>query len=186
MNIVFEGLPGAGKSTIIQVLQLELDNSIVLNEFLDNIQGDNRDIEYFLTNERMKYEIMKGKKNDFCLVDRFWQSTLVYNAVSCGATNLEELKSLYKILYKDQVFEDYTYVYLRVPSNISLIRHTNVGIDDCIWFNKSFNQKALYIYDMIYENIQEFSPSCNSKYKLDTKEQDFDTIFKTLRSILKS
>jgi len=187
MNVIFEGLPGAGKSTTINLIKNTWTGKkvVVLSEFMENVQGDKRDIEYFLANEEMKYNIMKQSHDDLCLCDRFWQSTLVYNAVSCNANTLDELRSLYRIIYKDKVFKEDVYVYLYVPSYVSLARHTNVGEDECLWFNSTFNKKAERIYDLLYHNIEMFRPSLKLKIKVDTHTNDLHSTEKLITSFLK-
>ena len=70
MNIVFEGLPGAGKSTLISEL-IKDKNGVLLGEFCEGVTGTLGDIEYFINNEKKKNEIMKSSpSNQICYVDR--------------------------------------------------------------------------------------------------------------------
>ncbi|MNC00977.1 thymidylate kinase [compost metagenome] len=188
LNVIFEGLPGAGKSTVIAAIQRTTENGqlLVLDEFLNHIPGDPRDIAYFLNNEAEKNERMKGRASGMVLCDRLWQSTLVYNAVACNVQSPDELLSLQKIIYKNKTFEDYIYVYLSLPSSMSLSRHSNTGMDDCIWFNPTFNSRAQYIYEMLYDNLERFSPNVISKIRIQTDQKTEKQVLAEIIGFLES
>ena len=171
MNIVFEGLPGAGKTTLISALMKD-KNGIILGEFCDGVEGRLGDIEYFVNNEKKKDEIMRSNPgNRVCCVDRLWQSTLVANAVICGVTEKKELKDLYKIIYKGYEFENYVYVFLDMPSEISLARNVNSEeVRKCMWFDELFNKKAYGMYHLLYENLEYVIDKEVSKIRIDTRE----------------
>lgn len=171
MNIVFEGLPGAGKSTLISALMKD-KNGIVIGEFCDGIAGTLGDIDYFVNNEKKKNEIMKrSRSTQICCTDRFWQSTLIANAVICGVTTKSELRELYNIIYKGYVFEDYLYVFLDIPSEISLLRNENSEeVRQCMWFNKIFNEKAYNMYHLLYDNIDYILKKKVHKILIDTQK----------------
>ena len=154
MNIVFEGLPRAGKSTLISEF-IKDKNGVLLGEFCEGVTGTLGDIEYFINNEKKKNEIMKSSPlNQICYVDRLWQSTLVANAVICDVTTKNELRDLYNIIYKGYDFEDYIYVFLDIPSEISLRRNVNSEeVRQCMWFDELFNKKAYKMYHLLYEHL---------------------------------
>lgn len=171
MNIVFEGLPGSGKSTLISALT-RYKNATIIGEFCDGIAGTLGDIDYFINNEKKKNEIMRtSSQNHICYVDRFWQSTLVTNAVICGVKTKRELRELYNIIYKGYTFEEYIYVFLDIPSEISLSRNKNSEeVRQCMWFNNLFNKKAYNMYHLLYDNIDYILKRKVRKILIDTQK----------------
>lgn len=171
MNIVVEGLPGAGKTTLISTL-LKNKSGIILEEFCEGVDGKLGDIEYFVNNEKMKNEIMKSCSGDqICCVDRLWQSTLVANAVICGVTSENELKALYNIIYKGYNFENYIYVFLDISSEISLLRNVNSEeVRQCMWFDELFNQKAYKMYHLLYDYLEYVTDKEVHKILIDTQK----------------
>lgn len=187
MNIVFEGLPGAGKSTLISKL-MHAENGIMLGEFCKDVLGTFGDIEYFLNNEKIKNEWMSQTKNDeICCVDRFWHSTVVANAVSCGVQSVEELKSLYDIIYKGYEFEEYVYIFLDIPSTLSLLRNENSPeAKQCMWFQEVFNQKAYKIYHMLYDHLELFTNHNVCKIKFDSKQVSVDEELQCIKKMIQT
>lgn len=175
MNIVFEGLPGSGKSTLISKV-MHVQKGMILGEFCKDALGTFGDIEYFVNNEKKKNEWMRQTKNDeICCLDRFWHSTLVANAVSCGVESLEELKSLYDIIYKGYEFEEYVYIFLDISSELSLSRNENLlEAKQCMWFQEVFNQKAYKMYHRLYDNLELFTSHKICKIKLDSMQYNVE------------
>lgn len=171
MNIVFEGLPGAGKSTLISALMKDKCGRI-LGEFCDGVEGTLGDIDYFINNEKKKNEIMKSSPRDqICCIDRLWQSTLVANAVICGVATKSELRDLYNIIYKGYDFEDYIYVFLDIPSKLSLQRNVNSEeVRQCMWFDRLFNEKAYKMYHLLYNHMDYVLDKEVSKIIIDTQK----------------
>lgn len=171
MNIVFEGLPGAGKSTLISAL-MKYKSGMILGEFCEGVAGTLGDIEYFINNEKKKNEIMSSSPRDqICYVDRLWQSTLVANAVICGVDTKTELRDLYKIIYKGYDFVDYVYVFLDIPSELSLQRNVNSEeVRQCMWFDELFNEKAYKMYHLLYNHMDYILNKEVRKISIDTQK----------------
>ncbi len=74
MLVVLEGLPGAGKSTVLRKLA-ELDGVNVIDEVVGKEPSD-AGVDFFLNNDISKHkQIMPGKAN---VMDRNYTSTLCF------------------------------------------------------------------------------------------------------------
>ncbi|OGF26757.1 hypothetical protein A2303_05175 [Candidatus Falkowbacteria bacterium RIFOXYB2_FULL_47_14] len=77
---VLEGLPGTGKTTIIKYFKKE-DDFCAVNEVLPRDPGydspPNRD--YFTHSDILKTEKIKNSRAQYCLLDRYFISTLAFN-----------------------------------------------------------------------------------------------------------
>lgn len=186
MNLVLEGLPGAGKTSVINqlsdLLRTEAINAFVLNEFCEGLNGDCQSIEFYLKNEIQKNQCLeRTKENAVSICDRLWPSTVVFSGVECNAKTAMDLMMLQRVIYKGFQFAPFFYVYLRIPSEISLARHTNYDlIDKNLWFNKNFNQSAETLYDILYKNIELFQPSICGKLVIDCTAASITNVAQTI------
>lgn len=87
MIIFFEGLSGAGKTTLIK--EFKADNVIKIPEFI-NEPDELFDDYACMKNDIAKSELAKKNRSEIVLVDRGYLSTLVYGLVRYKVTNGQE------------------------------------------------------------------------------------------------
>ncbi len=168
MVCIFEGLPGAGKTTILNSMAkyFEPQNIIILPEYLPGITGDRSGISFYVNNEEKKSKQMEKAKGKYCFCDRYWQSSAVYCSASSNAICVEELMSIYRILHKKELFSSYVYVYLRVTVEESLRRAQKPDVGN-MWSTPSFCRRALELYDMLFSFMDEINPNLQGKLLVD-------------------
>ncbi len=177
MIYVFEGLPGAGKTSIISRLSemLRNRNPIILPEYLPQSYGDRTDISFYVNNEKNKSKIMGEIRNQICLCDRYWYSSAVYCSASSNAYTVNEIMQIYKILHKENIFEKYIYIYLKVSKEVSIERAQIPDVTN-MWSTPSFCSRAYDLYETIFNNLNEITQNVVDKMVIDIEKNSVNDI----------
>lgn len=126
MIIAIEGLPGAGKTTVVNYICKTCKGLKVVKEIINNpIKLKNQ--YYYLQSDRLKYQkaYIYAKKGYHVVLDRSHVSTLMFNYTR---DKLYGFKSYYHIkqLIDENIISKYeipeAYIYIKVPIEIGLKR----------------------------------------------------------------
>jgi len=180
--IIFEGLPGAGKTTLIRQLSKEL-NIPMVEEILDKdlnclspeetrgFPGD-----FFFDSDRLKYSSAKELGEKIVLIDRGVFSTLAYNFCLDNKDILKKAKdSVSSILKKYN--SDCVYVYIRIDAKTSLVRKKKKINDSFdIWSFKKNLKKTEEFYDSKFKDMRNVITINGLR--------DYNTVFKELKVML--
>lgn len=189
--IAFEGLPGAGKTTVLDGLirSDSLDNCIVLPELYlgkqDSFLGSKNYLDFEI-NKSKKVSDLKKKYNNI-LLDRTFLSTLAYYyAISKIHDRPDEYLDSFKYFeYLDNkynLFRPTHLFYLDVSIPISLKRRKKFSeIEE---FQNWFNLDFLKFFSEFYsQNINKFNmPKCISINTTDLSKED---VVEKIVSVLK-
>lgn len=136
MLVVLEGLPGAGKTTVLRHLNaagIATINELVLPE--PAVADEN----FFLENDRRKYDVVTG---DNTVMDRNFISTLCFNTAHDSVFHTNRRTAINQSIIDMQtagvVWQPDLYVWLRCSVSTSLERQSKTN--DPIWSNAAFLQ----------------------------------------------
>jgi len=180
--IIFEGLPGAGKTTLIHQLSKELNLPIigeVLDQNLKSLSPKETlgfSEEFFFNSDRLKYSSAKEVNNKIVLIDRGIFSTLAYNTCLNDKNILKRAKDNANSILK-KYDTDCIYIYIKINTNTSLIRKKkkiNNPLD--IWSFEENLKKTEEFYNNKFENMKNVIIINGLK--------NYNTIFEKLKIIL--
>ncbi len=156
--IIFEGLPGSGKTTLINQLSEEFEISkvgeIIDKRFHEISPEKSKGLpqNFFLQSDKLKYfSAKKLSKNKPCLVDRGIFSTIAYNLCIKNKTKLSK-KDYRPILKKYDL--DCIYVYIKISSELS-IKRKNKKMNEVLdlWSFKKNLKKINKFYDETFSKM---------------------------------
>lgn len=162
--IFLEGLPGVGKTTIINYLKDKYKINIV-EEIINNNSNDNR-TKYFLENDEMKYRLYD---NGLIVIDRGFFSTISYEQAK-SVINLnydcseavrwfENYKNIYNdsnvlVLYLKRKNENYYLPYKDEYDPYGSVNNQKL-LESITLFNIRKYSNSYKIIEYSYENIME-------------------------------
>jgi len=133
--VIFEGLPGTGKTTLIHQLSKELNLpkiEEILDQNLDKISPKKTrgfSQKFFFHSDRLKYSLAKKTdKKKIVLIDRGIFSTWAYNICLNDKNILRQAENNAKSIIK-KYGSDCIYVYIKISAKLSLIRKTKKAND---------------------------------------------------------
>ncbi len=180
--IIFEGLPGAGKTTLIHQLSKELKLPMV-EEILDKdlksiLPKDTKGFSenFFFNSDKLKYSNAKEKEGKIVLIDRGVFSTWAYNACLNNKDILRQAKSSAKKILK-KYNSNCIYIYIKIDVKTSLFRKKK-KINDSLdmWSFKENLKKTEEFYDRKFKNMKNVIIIDGLK--------NYNTIFEKLKMIL--
>jgi thymidylate kinase len=185
MVYIFEGLPGAGKTSLINNLceQLHTETPEVLPEYLPGLEGDRSDISFYIDNEARKSLLMKENSSRFLFTDRYWQSTAVYCSASSNALTVDELMTIHKINHKQELFNRYFYIYLRISAGTS-VRRAQIPDVPNMWNTPSFARRSQALYDLLFLHIPSILPETTGRISIDMEKNTLHDAVEILTPIL--
>lgn len=156
--IVFEGLPGSGKTTLIKRISKKFNQPYIF-ELIDKDEAELRPeesekegIDYFLKNDLKKYTwaYRLSKNNLFVLVDRGAFSTFAYNSCGGEKKNLRKAKENLNKINKE-FDKKVVYIYIKINPAVSLSRKKARENKNNLWSFEKNLKKIGEIYDKIFE-----------------------------------
>lgn len=128
MNIIFEGLPASGKTSVLEKMRSTFENSICLEEsIIPDFDYRNATQDDYISNDQMKSDIIRNNNEKLLFSDRYYYSTLIFDCV---------IKN--KRICDDSVYESYNRLYTY-----------HLNIPDCIIY---FNQTVETSYNRIIDS----------------------------------
>ncbi|HHP1111519.1 MULTISPECIES: hypothetical protein [Bacillus cereus group] len=185
MNIVFEGLPGAGKTSIIKELikSKKLKNIKILLEYLPEVTGDREDISFYISNEKKKSDYFSKNKDSILLCDRYWQSSAIYCGATSNGLDINDLKTLYFMLHREHLEDNYIYVYLKVSTEVSLRRAQTPDVSN-MWATPSFSERCSKLYELVFDNIENIDKNVRKKIMIDTSSNSLSTTVAIIENLI--
>ena len=166
MIIVFEGLPGSGKSTTINNIFMDAPSNIsIIPEIALTVNPDFDDFAFYYRNDLYKNKLLNyHQRKKTYLVDRFWQSTIVYKCAESYKNTKQDLTLKLKEIYQEPIdlYDDYYYVYLYTNIENSY-RKARTHIVESEWKKQAFLERASKLYHVLFENLEEFVPHLRGK-----------------------
>jgi len=148
MLIVFEGLPGAGKTTTISALK-SLFPCSVIPEVIEP-EPINADESFFIQNDINKYQL--AEQYGRCIMDRNFASTLCFNFSHDAAygTNLYPAVSrkIHEMLEQNIVHQPDMYVYFTCSKSTSLRRQN--ASNNANWQDSKFLESTALFYEHFF------------------------------------
>jgi len=159
--VVFEGFPGCGKTSLINLLALK-SNMAKVPEILDqgNLWKNARESEdqnFFWFNDVAKMRLAKRSINRITLVDRGYASTMAYNYAKSIFEDDKKYLDILGKYYKDIVDKNLvanTYIYLKLPISKTFERKGRTVKKGDPWRDPSYLKEIEMFYDMFFKEIE--------------------------------
>jgi len=179
MFFALEGLPGSGKTTIIDNLNCNRFNISIVEQIIDHDNNLDDPAGYYFCSDLLKYKkaadfLKEGKK---VVMDRSYFSTLAYFYAFDEIFKTDNYNILIKKYNKKSFKIAQSLIFIGVNINNSLVRKNRKSTSDYIWCNKEF---LLYMQDFYDKEINKLAD--NIIY-LDGNK-NFKEIFKEILKII--
>lgn len=176
MIVVFEGLPGSGKSTALRAMSSLVDVTLI-DEILDT-EPKNADEDFFIANDIAKYQAIEQQRT--CVIDRNFVSTLCFNHCfdeQFGTNNFDRVaQKIHDAKNQGLLFEPDLYVYFQCTPQTS--RRRQNASNASIWQDTAFLCRAEAFYKNHFANID--CPVKNINTETMSAEEVHETIIQTI------
>ena len=186
--VVFEGLPGCGKTSLVNLLAPKL-NATKIPEILD--QGElwrgareTEDQDFFWLNDVSKMRLAKSSMG-IALVDRGYASTLAYNYARTAIDNTDVYRKILDKYYKDIVKSNLTadlYVYIDIPVEHAFARKDREIERGNPWKDPAYLKEISAFYEMFFAEIEGNTPIARYSYTLPLEQIAKEAGYKIARS----
>lgn len=179
---IFEGLPGAGKTSLVRDLAKDLGlvrigeiigpNYLEMSPEIAKGKGHN----FFTKSDKRKYFLArKSQKNNSVLVDRCFLSTIIYNI--CSQDHQKKKISLAQkhILLRKLMDEDIIHIFIKISPELSQRRKPKKRSIDDIWSYKKYLTKTERFYEDTLLNKENF------KIVLIEGDEKYSKVYKRVR-----
>lgn len=159
---VLEGLPGAGKTSTVELLSSADDSLEAIPQILPEEPTFDQDMsqDFFMRSDQLKTQRFVGSGSSVCLSDRYYASTLAfswaYDKMHGTKTHSKALK-WYKLARKQgKLVSPYAVFYINVPVDVSLVRKGRVASKrtEDLWLNTDFLKYFGKYYDYFYRKVE--------------------------------
>lgn len=159
---VLEGLPGAGKTSMVEMLSRHDSSICAIPQILPEEPAFDQAMsqEFFMQSDQLKTRRFLTSKNNVCLSDRYYASTLAfhwaYDKIH-GTNSYAKVFKWYRSASKQgKLVSPYAVFYIDVPIDMSLARkgRTASKSTDDLWLNTDFLQYFGSYYDYFYVQIE--------------------------------
>lgn len=178
MKICIEGLPGAGKTSLLNLLKNHFD-ALFLEEITLSEKGD-RDNIYYLKNDLLKNKLAKKALTPLVFSDRSYFSTLAYNYAASYIEPENTYKTIKAIISKYLNAKRLTApdicLFLDIDVKIAFNRQRKENYTK-LWHNKQF---LSHLYKFYAKNISKTFPLV---YKIDAS-RSLDTVVSEVKKII--
>ncbi len=154
VKIVLEGLPGAGKTSILNSLRRQKD-ICVLQQFETTINSEINNQQQYRNNDLFKSKRAQNTANRICVLDRDFISTLAFDyAKTKMGRPIDYSPSLtqYKEMFGTELILADIYIYLRLTPELSIARKKMNR--DSVWSNPEFLTYLKEFYDDYFDYLK--------------------------------
>jgi thymidylate kinase len=184
--ICFEGLPGSGKTTLINMLkESNPEHIFVIPEILGEISNEdlNSNQNFYYENDKMKFQQAFESSFPYILIDRGPISTLVYNYGKSKITgDYQEYHQLMGMYFDDfsksKKFAT-TYVYIKTD-----ISKSNERVSSNIGANYWGDKKSLEYIDEAYLSLIKVLSPESTIFQMNSNDKFLSDNFLSLKSTL--
>ncbi|MBU4502363.1 MAG: deoxynucleoside kinase [Nanoarchaeota archaeon] len=163
--VVFEGLPGCGKTSLINLLASEL-NVTKIPEILDQgkLWGEAKETEnqdFFWLNDVSKMRLAKNS-TEVALVDRGYASTLAYNYARTAIDKTNDYQRMLDKYYEDIVENNLTadlYIYVDTPIESAFVRKDRKVEKGNPWRDPTYLKGIITFYEMFFTEMERCTPT---------------------------
>lgn len=157
IKIVLEGIPGGGKTTLLNKVTKKYD-FLTIGQYANGVKCINN--EDCIENDLLKDNLFKSSKSHITFMDRDFVSTMAYSYAVLrekDSTN-NYVTNLYTSLLGEKLFLADIYFYLKVSPDISLRRKDRFKNNmDSEWGNADFLIKMQEYYDNFFNTLKYFT-----------------------------
>ena len=172
-----EGLPGTGKTTLIERFRgcygVDVVNQILPNEPIDDKAMP---MSFYLNSEELKTKEAINCIKDICILDRYYVSTLAFYWAYDKINHTNEYECAYKwyktAIISRKIWQPFTVYYIEINSATSIIRKNRKSSEsrDNLWENRNFLDYFNDYYDYFYKKIEPRTRLCRISGNLSLEE----------------
>jgi thymidylate kinase len=159
---VLEGLPGAGKTSIVENLSITKKEIEVIPQILPHEPTFDQAMSqaFYLQSEELKTQRYNSSDRLICVSDRYYVSTLgfywAYDKIHHTNTYAKVLEWYRAAIKQHEIIRPYTVFHIKMPIPLSLERKGRVLSTDYanLWLNASFLEYFNQYYEYFYREIE--------------------------------
>jgi thymidylate kinase len=181
IKIALEGLPGAGKTSILNSLCKQKDICL-LQQFEVAIDAKIDDQLQYINNDVFKSCLTQKTSSRICVLDRDFTSTLAFNYAKSrmnGSAEYSSLLTRYKEMLGTELVLLDIYVYLRLTPELSIARKKRE--QDSIWSNPEFLTYLKEFYDDYFDYLKHIA----FVVEINTADESLEKAIKHVKKIIR-